>query len=56
MSRLAVCEKCKKLYEYKPEIRYEGGITYSTVKCEHCGHIKESNKNHIHYGNDEIKH
>lgn len=52
MAVYAVCEQCKKLYEYRPEVSYEGGISYITVKCSECGHIKNTNTNHVHYGED----
>lgn len=55
MAKFAVCDKCKKLYEYIPETKYEGGMSYITVTCSHCGYVKTTNSNHIHYGNDGKK-
>lgn len=52
MAKYAICAGCKKLIEYKPETKYEGGISYSTLVCPVCGYKKETNINHIHYGND----
>lgn len=52
MARYAICDKCGKLYEYKPQIKYEGGVSHTTAKCDNCGYIKTTSKNHIHYGND----
>lgn len=54
MAKYAVCEKCGKLYEYNPQTKYEGGTSYSIVTCNHCGHVKTTNKNHVHYGNDGL--
>jgi DNA-directed RNA polymerase subunit M/transcription elongation factor TFIIS len=55
MAQYIMCEKCKKVVEYKPETRYEGGISTTIFKCPECGHVKESSVNHIHYGNDGKK-
>lgn len=52
MAKYAVCDKCGKLYKYEPLTKTEGGTTYITVTCEHCGYTKITNINHIHYGND----
>lgn len=50
--RLAVCNKCKKVFEYLPETKYEGGTSYSIVICPHCKNEKKNSTNHIHYGDD----
>lgn len=50
--RYCICDKCKKLIEYKPNITYEGGITYTTIVCPECGYTKTTNTNHVHYGDD----
>lgn len=55
MTKYTICEGCKKLIEYKPETKYEGGISYTTLKCPLCGHIKQTNTNYIHYGDDGKK-
>lgn len=55
MAKYIICEKCKKLVEYKPETKYEGGTSYSTLICPECGYKKESSINHVHYGMDGIK-
>ena len=55
MGKLAICDKCKQLYDYKPETKYEGGMAYSTVTCNKCGYTKTITVNHVHYGNDAIK-
>lgn len=52
MAKYAVCEKCGELYEYNPQTKYEGGTSYSIVTCSHCGYVKTTNRNHVHYGND----
>lgn len=52
MSTYTICEKCGKLIEYTPETKYEGGTSYTTLKCPLCGHVKESTTNHVHYGLD----
>ena len=52
MARYAMCEKCKKVVEYKPETKYEGGTSYVIFKCPECGHVKSTSTNHVHYGND----
>lgn len=52
MAKYTICEKCKKLIEYKPETKYEGGTSYFTLVCPICGHVKKSNVNHVHYGQD----
>lgn len=52
MAKYVVCEACKNVVKYDPEINYEGGITYTTFKCPSCGAVKTTNRNHIHYGND----
>lgn len=54
MAKYAVCEKCGKLYEYIPQTKYEGGTSYSTVTCPHCGNVKTTSRNHVHYGNDRL--
>ena len=50
--KLAVCSKCKKVFEYTPETKYEGGTSYKTTVCPHCKHEKKESTNHIHYGED----
>ena len=55
MAKYAICKGCKKLIEYKPETKYEGGTSYTTLKCPECGYIKKVNKSYIHYGNDGLK-
>lgn len=55
MGKMAVCDKCKKLYDYVPETKFEGGTTYITVICNKCGYVKKTNVSHIHYGDDAIK-
>lgn len=55
MAKYIICGGCGNLIEYKPETKYEGGISYTTLKCPECGHIKKTNVNHIHYGNDGKK-
>lgn len=52
MAKYIICEKCGKLIEYNPEYKYEGGTSYTTLKCPECGHVKQTSTNHIHYGND----
>lgn len=52
MAKYAMCESCKAVVEYNPETKYEGGISYTAFKCPKCGHIKKTNVNHIHYGDD----
>lgn len=47
-----VCEKCKKVFEYNPQIKHEGGTTYTTITCSKCGYTKTTNTSHIHYGED----
>lgn len=54
MAKYIICENCKKLIEYNPETKIEGGTTYTTLKCPFCGHVKTSSRNHIHYGNDGL--
>ena len=55
MTKYIICENCKKLIEYKPIVKYEGVINYTTIKCPHCNYEKTTNTNYIHYGNDGIK-
>lgn len=55
MSRYIICDNCKELIEYRPDIKYEGGTSYSILKCPLCGHTKETNKSHVHYGLDGKK-
>lgn len=55
MGKIAVCKNCGELYDYNPRIKYEGGISYTTVTCSKCGYTKTENTNYIHYGNDGIK-
>jgi predicted RNA-binding Zn-ribbon protein involved in translation (DUF1610 family) len=55
MAEYILCNNCKKLIEYKPEIHYEGGITYKKLTCPECGHTEITNQNHIHYGDDGKK-
>lgn len=52
MAEYIICEGCKRLIEYKPETRYEGGTSYTTIVCPECGHVKQTNVSHVHYGND----
>lgn len=52
MVKYVICDNCNKFIEYKPETKYEGGTSYTTLKCPFCGHIKQSNINYIHYGED----
>lgn len=52
MAQFIICDNCHKLIEYKPETKYEGSISYTTLKCPICGHIKQTNTSYIHYGND----
>lgn len=55
MAKYIVCENCKELIEYKPETRYEGDTSYTTLTCPLCGHKKETNMSHVHYGQDGKK-
>lgn len=55
MGKRIVCEKCKEVVDYNPEIKHEGHTTYTEFKCPNCGYVKQSTRSHIHYGNDEIK-
>ena len=55
MASYAVCEKCKEVVEYKPEIKEEGHTTYTEFVCPSCGYVKQTTRSHIHYGNDAIK-
>lgn len=55
MAKFVICEKCKECIEYKPETKYEGGTSYTTLVCPKCGHIKSTSINHIHYGNDGLR-
>lgn len=55
MARYIVCEKCNELIEYKPETKYEGGMSYVTLICPLCGYRKDISTNHVHYGNDGKK-
>lgn len=52
MARYIVCDKCKKLVEYKPETKYEGGTFYTIFKCPKCDHVKTTTINYVHYGLD----
>lgn len=52
MARYVICEGCKKLVEYKPVHKYEGGTSYVSFECPECGHIKQTNMSYIHYGMD----
>lgn len=52
MAQYAICGKCGKLVEYKPETKYEGGMSYTTLVCPLCGYVKKTSVNHIHYGQD----
>lgn len=52
MARYKVCENCKRLVKYRPATTYEGGISYTVFICPECGFKKETNVNHIHYGED----
>lgn len=54
MAQYIICEKCNKLVEYKPVVKYEGGTSYTTIKCPECGYEKVVTRNHIHYGNDGL--
>lgn len=55
MAEYIICESCKKLIEYKPEMKYEGGTSYTILKCPKCWHEKRTSVNHIHYGQDGRK-
>ena len=55
MAKYIICEKCKRLIEYKPIARYEGGTSYTTSKCSECGHEKTTSVNYVHYGEDGKK-
>ena len=48
MAKYVICEDCKKLIEYNPEIKHEYGTTYTTLTCPLCGHVKRTTKNHVH--------
>lgn len=52
MAKYIICDNCKKLIEYNPETKYEGGTSYTTIRCPLCGHVKQTSTNHIHYGLD----
>lgn len=52
MAKYIVCDKCKKVVEYKTETKYEGGMHYTTFRCPECGYVKSTNTNHVHYGQD----
>lgn len=52
MAKYAMCSNCKKVVEYKPETKYEGGMSYTIFKCPECGYVKSTNTNHVHYGQD----
>lgn len=52
MTKLIVCDNCKKVVEYQPETKYERGTLYTTLKCPKCGYTKVTNRSHIHYGDD----
>lgn len=52
MTKYVICDKCKGLVEYTPEYKYEGGTSYTIFKCPECGHVKWTNINHVHYGQD----
>ena len=52
MASYIICENCKKVIEYMPERKYEGGTSYITLRCPLCGHEKKISVNHVHYGND----
>lgn len=52
MARYIMCEKCKEVVEYNPETKYERGMHFTTFKCPSCGHVKSSNRNDVHYGQD----
>lgn len=55
MATLAVCEKCKNVYNFEPKVTIEGGTQYTVVKCTHCGNEIKRNTSHIHYGEDGKK-
>lgn len=52
MAKFIICDECKKLIEYKVETEYKYGMTFSKLTCPLCGHVKEVNKSHVHYGED----
>ena len=52
MASYIICENCKKVIEYIPERKYEGGTSYTTLRCPLCGYVKQTTVNHVHYGND----
>lgn len=54
MAEYIYCKNCNNMVEFKPERKYEGGTSYITFICPKCGHIKEYNVNHRHYGQDGI--
>lgn len=52
MARYIVCDNCGQVVKYEPISKYEGGITYTVFTCPNCKQVKQTNRNHIHYGND----
>ena len=51
---MRVCPQCKHVVEVIKEVKYEGGTTYTEIKCPECGHIVKDTRNHVHYGNDGL--
>lgn len=52
MAKYIICEKCKEFVPCEVTTTLRSGMTFRNIVCPKCGHIKESNTNHIHYGND----
>ena len=52
MASYIICENCKKVIEYMPERKYEGGTSYTTLRCPLSGYVKQTTVSHVHYGND----
>lgn len=40
MAKFVLCEKCKKLIEYKPKVKSEYGNIITTIECPECGYKK----------------
>lgn len=49
---MRVCPQCNRVVEVVREVKYEGGTTYTEIKCPECGHIVKDTRNHVHYGKD----
>lgn len=52
MAKYIICDKCKNLIEYLPEVKTENGTTHKTLTCPKCGYVKHTSTNYIHYGDD----